>query len=366
MSEIRDTSQTINWFPHRLDEEERTAPLRWGQPHRVAVSPDADVFDCDDDELDRIFATMALCPQHTFQVLTKRPELAAEYLNGVLQDDDRDGPCGCDRLGWAAGMLLDGDWIWTQPKGERERIEAFIEAAYAVEHLLDPVDERDYPDATMTWPLPNVWLGTSVEDQATADERIPHLLRCPAALRFVSVEPLLGPVDLWLPFTAEAADREYENAEPVRLSDEDIDDMVDGVMAKLNDPQDRARIETMPDPSATIDWIIVGGESGPQARPCDIEWIRSVVRQGKDAGVPVFVKQLGARASDPENGIAGRSLDVHPDAAGLVSRRLRDPEGGDPAEWPEDLRVRQTPEGGGPVIGAGVMEFERVKREGAA
>lgn len=159
---------------------------------------------------------------------------------------------------------------------------------------------------------PNVWYGTTVEDQARADERIPQLLAVPAAVRFLSVEPLLGPVDL----------RPY----------------LDG--------STRWSVRTN---ATNVDWVIVGGESGPGARPCDVAWIRSIVDRCIDAGVPVFVKQIGAFPVT-----ANANLDDWPDDAVLVHHgegaaagraKLRDPKGGDPAEWPEDLRVREFPRG---------------------
>jgi protein gp37 len=146
------------------------------------------------------------------------------------------------------------------------------------------------------WPLPNVWLGVSVEDQKTADERIPLLLKTPAAVRFVSYEPALGPVDFerW------------------------VDRTTDG---------------------SGIDWLIIGGESGPGARPCDIEWIRSAVRQCKAAGVAVFMKQLGAKPGKsiraPDSDHSGRDY--------WEPIKLKSRKGGDPTEWPADLRVREFP-----------------------
>lgn len=163
------------------------------------------------------------------------------------------------------------------------------------------------PPGVDTWP--NVWLGTTVEDQERADLRVPQLLRVPAALRFLSVEPLLGPVDL-------------------------------------------TRLHGLP----PIGWAIVGGESGAGARPMDVAWARGVVAQCRAAGVPCFVKQLGARVLDEK-------ADAHyadgwaewPNGTSVVARtaepfvpvgyRLKDTKGGDPAEWPEDLRVRQVPGG---------------------
>jgi protein gp37 len=145
----------------------------------------------------------------------------------------------------------------------------------------------------MPAPPPHVWLGVSVEDQRAADERIPLLLETPAALRFLSVEPVLGPI--YLAGALSVFDRHGEPSGP-RCNDDGTD---------------------------AIGWIIVGGESGPGARPCDVAWIRSVVEQCRDAAVPCFVKQLGARPG---------------------SVRLVDRKGGDMSEWPADIRVRQFPE----------------------
>ena len=133
-----------------------------------------------------------------------------------------------------------------------------------------------------------IWLGTSVEDQERADERIPELLATPAAVRFLSVEPLLGPVDF-------------------------------------------ARVSGAP--GRGIDWVIVGGESGPDARPCDIQWISSIVLQCKAAGTSVFVKQLG---SNP----VSCSFPGEPTP---LPGKLRDKKGGDIGEFPEYLRIREFP-----------------------
>lgn len=141
----------------------------------------------------------------------------------------------------------------------------------------------------------NVWIGTSVEDQERAEERIPELLKIPARVRFLSVEPLLEAVDLKL---------DNHCNSPACLC-------------------------------AKIDWVIVGGESGAKARPCHVEWIGGVVEQCQAAGVPCFVKQLGSNSiggSAPKGGVG-----TH------FKMPLKHPKGGDPAEWPEDLRVREFP-----------------------
>jgi len=165
------------------------------------------------------------------------------------------------------------------------------------------------------WPLPNGWLGGSVENQSTLDERVSELLQTPAVVRFLSCEPLLSHVDI----SAYLADHEWETGTPGGVS-----------------------------------WVIVGGESGPGARPCHVEWIRSVVRQCAAASVPCFVKQLGAQPYDandagydgvedwewPHETRTGPSL-AHQGAANPIY--LNDRAGSDPEEWPADLRVRQMP-----------------------
>lgn len=154
----------------------------------------------------------------------------------------------------------------------------------------------------------NVWIGTSVEDQTRANERIPELLRIPAVGRFLSVEPLLGPVDLERPMPGpDLGDEGSKICQPWFIQ-------------------------------SGIDWVIIGGESGPGARPCNVEWIQSLVRQCKEASVPCFVKQVGKLPYVIRQGADGMPLDEHYFA-------VAHPKGGDPAEWPEDLREREFPEG---------------------
>lgn len=242
----------------RLDQ-----PLRWRKPRRVFVNSMSDLFHeaVHRDFILRVFLAMQHSPRHSFQILTKRPE----RMRDLLRD-------------------------WMRPA---------LQLADAP-RLESPV-----------WPLPNVWLGVSCEDQETADARIPLLLDTPAAVRFVSCEPLLGPIKL---------DGEFDHHRRDYLLPSPIVDL------KRN-PWESV---TMRPP---LDWIIVGGESGPGARPCDVAWIRSIVEQCKAAGVPCFVKQVGARP-----------VAQHPMQAGaLVDAPCADPKGGDPDEWPKDLRVREWP-----------------------
>lgn len=160
-----------------------------------------------------------------------------------------------------------------------------------------PEDVHRLGPAWHEWPR-NAWLGTSAGTQATLDRAMPELLDTPGPpVTFLSAEPLLEPLCL--------------------------------------------------DAYLDVDWVIVGGESGPQARPCSVEWVRSIVRQCKSAGVPVFVKQLGAAPYMPRlpewhehPGTWSCRISAH---SGRFNIQLSDRAGADPAEWPEDLRVREWP-----------------------
>ena len=261
----------VRCHPERLEK-----PLRWRKPRRVFVNSMSDLFheDVPDEFILRVFNTMRACwtdtPRrgHTFQILTKRPERMRDVCRRMRFD------------GAGAGRL----WL------------------------------ADHPDDIGGWPLmgatpgseplPNVWLGVSVEDQATADERIPILLDTPAAVRWISAEPVLGPIDLW--------GARYANPNGGKT----------GAVTSWD---------------GGLDWVVCGGESGRKARPCDVAWIRSIVEQCRAAGVPCFVKQLGTKPGTIENSPI--------DGAVLIREfGLSHPKGGDPAEWPEDLREREWPE----------------------
>jgi len=157
-------------------------------------------------------------------------------------------------------------------------------------------------------PPRNVWLGVSVENQAMADKRIQQLRKIPAKIHFLSVEPLLGPVSL-------------------------LYSTFDGSESFHN--------------MAWIDWVILGGESGPNARPCNIGWIGDVLAECQGANVPCFVKQVGQNPFCDNANMFEWPEDLELQAAGAAFAAckplFRDKKGGDPAEWPEDLRVREFP-----------------------
>lgn len=277
-----------------LIEKHLMDPLGWKKPQRVFVNSMSDLFHeaLPDEAIDRIFAVMALCPQHTFQILTKRPERMLRWTQRKFITGDVQIYVNC------MGARLPGSAVLRHSM--KPEVRKMLEG--------DPPFEAaaDFQD-TDIWPLPNVWLGVSVEDQKTADERIPLLLQTPAAIRFVSYEPALGPVDFTTLPSASGIGR-YLDA----LSNAGVD------------------------PGALIpnrlDQIIVGGESGPGARPFDIAWARNTIAQCKASGVACFVKQLGAHPYTTFGTPSEQELGA-----------VRDRKGGDMSEWPEDLRVREFP-----------------------
>jgi len=184
----------VRCHPEKLD-----IPPRWTKPRRIFVNSMSDLFheDVPHEFIASVFVTMMLSQQHIFQILTKRPKRMLESVQ----------KCG-----------------------------------FAAERM------------NITWPLPNVWLGVSCEDQATADERIPLLLQTPAAVHFISAEPLLEQIIIAQYFRHRFAETKKTYA---------------------------------------IDWVIAGGESGPRARPSHPVWFRSLRNQCQAGGVPFFFKQWG-------------------------------------------------------------------------
>jgi len=255
-------------------EESLKIPMKVRKPTTWFVNSMSDLFhpDVPFDFIDKVFAVMALCPRHTFQILTKRPERMAKYLDRDSELNRNSEVIG--RVNKQACFMCEWDLI--------PEIIPFL--------LHAPIQY---------WPLKNVWLGTSVENQETADERIPHLLKCPAAIRFLSCEPLLGMIDLHNCFYRPrmGPDDPYKRLQSIIL----------------------------------IKWVIVGGESGPGARQFNIDWARSLRDQCRRVGVPFYMKQLGAKPR-----YCG-ALKSHP-------MKLKSRKGNDMAEWPADLRVREMPE----------------------
>lgn len=272
-------------------------PLYWRVPARVSVEDDLFHEHVPDKWLDEIFAVMALAPHHTFILTTKRPERMRQYLmarNGIGNS------ALCTSINSIPSNL-----------GDRR--------------------------GALSMPLPNVWLGVSVEDQPSADERISIILDTPAAVRWVNFDPALEHVDL-SSLTVQICN---ECGKPV---------YVDSFLARK-----RCCCTEGPEPvnRAVLDWVVVGGESGPGARPCNVEWIRSIVEQCREAGVACFVKQLGARPLMGIHDIPGElyreleanGLDLVEIHKAVRERRtpLRHRKGADPSEWPEDLQVQEYP-----------------------
>lgn len=220
----------VRLVPEKLDE-----PLRWQRPRMVFVNSMSDLFheDVPDDYINKVFAVMALAPQHTFQVLTKRPERMLEYMR------TGDGEGG-SRWGAIIGMLRDAPESW--PELER----------------------------SAQWPLPNVWLGVTVENQESADKRIPLLLQTPAAVRWVSMEPLLGSVNLR------------------KIPSVIFDGSMDSLAGRFKWNSGEVTKET-----SSLDWVVVGGESGHNARPMHPDWALSLRDQCAAARVPFLFKQWG-------------------------------------------------------------------------
>jgi protein gp37 len=427
----------------RCHPEELDTPLRWKKPRRIFVPSMGDLFHPSVPEVfvAAVFGVMASCPQHTFLVLTKRPTRLQYWVKFI------------DKMATSALSLFPNDPLtWRR---------AHCLYAAAVNHGVMPSRTAGQIEE-QGWPLPNVWLGVSCEDQTTADERIPILLDTPAAHRFVSAEPLLSGVDFspFLPYSpvhetttgrvrvqgrevwrvgdrsrgkdlaspetrveplgkkhgdkamsegtsgkrrgrlfddpihvepkevlygspsprvptlqgsdtdgayGESQQRPKEGQPPIQPVVGNVFGTADACSSRTEDGANRSErgkerngeidngqcignpstpgdgreaqddskrlrgngsrsVEDRPRP--TLDFVIVGGESGPKARPCELAWIRSIVEHCEEAGIPVFVKQLGADARDIGDGIY-RSL------SGA---------GSDPSEWPEDLRVRENPE----------------------
>lgn len=244
-------AENVVMHPERLE-----APLHWRKPRRVFVNSMSDLFHerVPDSFIESVFAIMARSQQHVFQVLTKRPGRMAEWFTNER------GVEIVRRCYWAADR----------------------EAAKLA--------------AVECWPLPNVWLGVSVENQHWADERVPLLLQTPAAVRFVSAEPLLGPVSMY-----QYVERwctgcgQYGGLTPAGGSYARDGHVIDGSVPDVCGPVRDG-----------IDWLIVGGESGPKRRDLELSWVTILRDQCRAAGVAYFGKQnSGPRPGIPLPGELG-------------------------------------------------------------
>lgn len=321
------TSQGPQWTGVvRTVEDALLEPLSWRKPQRVFVNSMSDLFheDVPDQFIDRVFAVMALAHRHTFQVLTKRADRMRAYVDRLADSTIEPGFADWPKI-------LDDQMPWLTGEVGAGRMQDICEV----------------PDVSSAWPLPNLWLGVSAENQEQADTRIPDLLQTPAAVRFVSAEPLLGPI-------------RFKQQNP------------DGFWPPNAPQPDLAwlRHKDWPDDfqycTTGLNWVIVGGESGHGARPCDVAWVRSIVEQCQAARVPAFVKQFGANVRDrndagftgdfdgsatcwPEQHLIDDRIEHDLDGTrdgyqgAPVRIHLRDRKGATPREWPEDLRVREFP-----------------------
>lgn len=220
----------VTYHPEKLEQ-----PIKWRKPSMIFACSMGDLFHVDTpiEFIDAVFATMAIANQHTYQLLTKRPRLARSYL---------------------------------MDPGTPERIRLACH---------QPVDIDTLLQWKWQWPLPNVWLGVTAENQEPADKRIPVLLDTPAAVRFVSVEPMLEAINLKLTYTApffNSGDMTYRKP---------------------------------------IDWVICGGETGPGARPMSVEWARDLRGQCYAAHVPFFFKKVGGGRETPEDLLVRQWPEAH-------------------------------------------------------
>jgi len=256
-------------FRVTLRQDKLDQPYRWKKPRKIAVCLMGDLFheDVPFYFIHEVFRVMGNCPRHIFQVLTKRPARALEYF-GIAREVAKE-------VEWPSAMQV-----------QRSPCSC---SAFAL--------------------MPHIWFGVSVEDQKTAEERIPLLLQVPASVRYVSAEPLLGSLDLhglglW-----------YRHRKDLIYFEQDGKEM------------------------PMLDWVIIGGESGPGARVMDLEWPRMIIDQCQRACIPVYMKQIGSnptRMTEHEREECGIWM--------LDKKWPRASKGNNPAEWPADLCVRLFPD----------------------
>lgn len=293
----------------QLVDEALDQPLHRRHARRIFVNSMSDLFheQVPFEFVHRIFETIRRTPHHTYQILTKRPARMRAFITDYLRPRET--------LGWANGFYS------------------------------------------------HVWFGVSVEDQQTANERIPLLLSTPAAVRWVSAEPLLGPVDLrqwqysygcpcgWGGDCPDASCAECGWRGDSASSGDPCPDcnarLKDSSACPKCNATTRDGSDFGPNHLPPLNWVVVGGESGPRARPCHVGHLRHIVRQCHAAQVPVFVKQLGARPYLDEGSLEAKEWGAFdPDVARMDDTgqiHPTDRQGRAMREWPEDLRVRAFP-----------------------
>lgn len=296
-----DWTGVVNFHPQRLD-----IPLHWKRPRRIFVNSLSDLCaeGVDPAWFAEILTVMLLAPQHRFQVLTKRPERLYQLLTDPVLYD---------------------------------AVLTYANKYRAVMPRLCSVGLSNPTRHPARW----IWWGVSVEDQATADARIPWLQQTPAAVRFVSYEPARGPVDFAHGLHLARCPSRGPWSKALRCG-----------LWRDHSPEPHSALLPTGAPwfaRPALDWIICGGESGPEARCTPIAWLRDVVRQCQSAGVACFVKQLGRRPFwDGYGHIGADHLHYQPGMLdgvdGYFLDLYRDKEGRNPEEWPEDLRVQEWPD----------------------
>ncbi|HSY50412.1 MAG TPA: phage Gp37/Gp68 family protein [Thermoanaerobaculia bacterium] len=308
-------------FNPRIVPEKLSEPLKWKTPKRIFVDSMSDLFHeaFPFEYIAQCFSVMSLAEWHTFQILTKRLERAAEFFRWVVK---------C--------------WPDLEPLHQTVPPDANVFHRYVDQPAASREWERAMRRVEDTFaqplPLPNVWIGTSIANQVDADKNVPLLLQIPAAVRFLSVEPLIGPVNLD-PALCEVHGNEFETDAGCSEC------QANGYLGEMNTG------EWLDPLNGGISWVIIGGESGPHSRPCHVDWIRSVRDRCRENGVPLFVKQLGrvVHVSHEEDlaewGADHLTFDDESSADHVVVR-LSHPKGGDLNEWPADLRIREFPEVG--------------------
>ena len=258
----------INLLPHRLVE-----PLKMKEPALIFIDSMSDLFhdQVPDDFIDQVIAVIALTPRHTYQILTKRVERMKSYFDIFATLND--------------------------PIFRNNRLLSAGQRIYD-EHLAKSKCHLDLKSLDV-WPLPNLWLGCSIEDQATADFRLPLLQLISAHRRFVSIEPLIGPIDLGYAYPCGY--------------------YCDSNIGHVDHPFWSWGTDTQ------LNWLIMGAESGSQSRPFEPTWLETIIQQAHQAGVSLFIKQLGSHW-------ASRS-----------GNSRVDPRGEDVSLWPLIWRFQQYP-----------------------